>query len=91
MAADSWDVNDDGTVYTFNLNPDLKWCTGEQITAQDIKWGWEWLNIRFKWAKDYAWYMVEGIEEFLEATADVGAWDFDQMGRCRDQRPGCPG
>ena len=79
-AADSWDVSDDGTVYTFNLNPDLKWCTGEQITAQDIKWGWEWLNIRFKWAKDYAWYMVEGIEEFLEATADVGPWEFDQWG-----------
>ena len=24
--------------------------------------------------------MVEGIDEFLEATADVGAWDFDQQG-----------
>ena len=59
-------------LYTFNLRSDLKWCTGEPITAQDVKLGWEWLNIQFKWAKDYAWYMVEGIDEFLEATADVG-------------------
>ena len=79
-AADSWDVSDDGTIYTFNLRSDLKWCTGEPITAQDVKLGWEWLNIQFKWAKDYAWYMVEGIEDFLEATADVGPWDFDQQG-----------
>src|SRR3546814_897698 len=34
-AAESWDVSDDGTVYTFHLRQDGKWSNGEPVTASD--------------------------------------------------------
>lgn len=39
--ADSWDVSEDGTTYTFNLNPDAKWHDGEQVTSEDVKFTYE--------------------------------------------------
>jgi len=34
--ATSWEVNEDGTVYTFNLRDDLTWSDGEPVTAEDV-------------------------------------------------------
>src|SRR5690606_34520941 len=34
--ADSWDVSDDGLVYTFHLNPDARFHDGEPVTAEDV-------------------------------------------------------
>jgi len=34
--ADSYDVSEDGTVWTFKINPDFKFHDGESLTAQDI-------------------------------------------------------
>ena len=39
--ADSWDVNEDATEYTFHLNPNLKWSNGEPITAADFEYSWK--------------------------------------------------
>ena len=36
--AESYDVSDDGTVYTFHLR-DTKWSNGEQVTASDFVFG----------------------------------------------------
>ena len=35
--ADSWDVSDDKTIFTFHLNPNAKWHDGEPVTAQDVE------------------------------------------------------
>ena len=34
--ADSWESNEDGTVITFHLNPNVTWQDGEPFTAQDM-------------------------------------------------------
>lgn len=34
--AESWDVTDDGRVFTFKLRPGIKWSDGEPFTAQDV-------------------------------------------------------
>ncbi len=36
--AKSWQVNDDYTVYTFQLRQDANWINGEPVTAHDIVW-----------------------------------------------------
>jgi peptide/nickel transport system substrate-binding protein/oligopeptide transport system substrate-binding protein len=35
-AAQSWSVNDDKTVYVFDLRPDGKWSNGDPVTADDF-------------------------------------------------------
>lgn len=39
--AESWDVSEDGTVYTFHLRDDAKWSDGTPVTAQDFVWTYE--------------------------------------------------
>ncbi len=39
--ADSWTVSDDGLTYTFKLKPDLKFASGNPITADDVAWSFE--------------------------------------------------
>ena len=34
--AKRWEISDDGTVYTFHLRENLRWSTGEPITAADV-------------------------------------------------------
>ena len=34
--ADSWTVSDDGLTYTFKLKPDLKFASGNPVTADDV-------------------------------------------------------
>lgn len=38
--AETWDVSDDGTVYTFHLRDDAVWSNGEKITADDFVFAW---------------------------------------------------
>ena len=39
--AESWDVSEDGTVYTFRLRQDAVFHDGSPVTADDVKWSLE--------------------------------------------------
>lgn len=39
--AESWDISDDGRVYTFHLRPDAKFHDGKPVTAHDVQWSLE--------------------------------------------------
>ncbi len=36
--ADSWDINEDSTEFTFHLNPDATWHDGTPLTAADVEY-----------------------------------------------------
>jgi ABC-type transport system substrate-binding protein len=38
--AESWDVSDDGVVYTFHLRPDAAFHSGLPLTAEDVRLSW---------------------------------------------------
>ncbi len=40
--ADTWEISEDGTQYTFNLNPDAKWHDGTPFTADDVLFTINW-------------------------------------------------
>ena len=39
--AESWDISEDGRVYTFYLRPDAKFHDGKPVTAHDVLWSLE--------------------------------------------------
>ncbi|MGI2030970.1 ABC transporter substrate-binding protein [Rhizobium panacihumi] len=39
--AESWTVSDDGLTYTFKLKPDLKFASGNPLTAEDVAFSFE--------------------------------------------------
>ena len=39
--AESWDISEDGRVYTFYLRPDAKFHDGKPVTAHDVMWSLE--------------------------------------------------
>jgi ABC-type oligopeptide transport system substrate-binding subunit len=39
--AETWDVSDDGLVYTFHLRSNAVWSNGDPVTADDFVWNWQ--------------------------------------------------
>ena len=39
--AESWEISNDGTVYTFKIRENAKFHNGKQVTARDFKWSIE--------------------------------------------------
>ena len=39
--AGSWDISEDGLVWTFHIREDAKWSDGKPVTAQDYEYAWK--------------------------------------------------
>lgn len=42
--ADSWEFNDNKSVWTFHLNPNAAFSDGTPITSEDVKWTYSWIS-----------------------------------------------
>lgn len=69
--AESWDISEDGTVYTFHLREDAVWSDGVPVTAQDFVYSWT-RELDPATAAPYAWFpamFIKGAAEFNAGTA----------------------
>jgi peptide/nickel transport system substrate-binding protein len=41
VIAESWQVNDEQTEFTFKLNPKATFSDGSKVEAKDVKWSWD--------------------------------------------------
>src|SRR6185295_631271 len=78
--AKSWDISDDGTVYTFHLREDDKWSNGDPVTAGDFVYSLQRL-IDPATASDYAPIadVIAGVED-IRKTAPGTAVDYSKLG-----------
>jgi peptide/nickel transport system substrate-binding protein/oligopeptide transport system substrate-binding protein len=63
----TWDVSTDGTVWTFKMDPDLKWSDGNPVTADDVVFTFQY-QADPKHAWDFAWFWTD-IKNWNEAIA----------------------
>ncbi len=72
--AETWDVSDDGLVYTFHLRADARWSNGDPVTADDFVYSWRRV-LTPALAAEYAYllYPIENAEAFNSGTLT----DFD--------------
>lgn len=69
--AKSWDVSDDGRVYTFHLRDDVKFHNGEKFKADDVLFTFDrMLNPETKALNTDFLDMIDGARERMEGKAD---------------------
>lgn len=75
--AESWDISEDGRIYTFHIRNDATWSNGDPITAEDFRWSWERaLNPALGNLYNYMLFPVVNAQAFAEGQIT----DFDQVG-----------
>jgi len=69
--AESWEISEDGTVYTFHLRRGVRFHNGREVTADDLKYSMERV-LDPKTAADQRWVLEEivGSDEFSARKAD---------------------
>jgi len=69
-AAETWESNDDATVWTFNLVKGAKFHDGSDVTAEDFKYAWERIcNPENESEISYHLSAVKGYDEMQEGSA----------------------
>lgn len=80
--AESVDVSEDGTVYTFHLR-DAKWSDGKPVRAQDFEYGWKRV-LNPETAAPYSTHMyyIKNAQAYFEGKASI-----DEVGiECPDEK-----
>ena len=75
--AQSWEISEDGRLYTFHINEEARWSNGDPITAEDFRWSWQRaLDPALGNQYNYMYFPIVNAEEF--ATGRIA--DFDEVG-----------
>ncbi|WP_432408005.1 peptide ABC transporter substrate-binding protein [Wukongibacter sp. M2B1] len=75
-AAESWETNEDKTVWTFHLRKDAKWSDGKPVTAEDFIYGWK-RAVDPATACEYA-YMLDPVKNATKIYS--GELGVDELG-----------
>jgi oligopeptide transport system substrate-binding protein len=76
--ATSWDVSDDGLVYTFHIAEDATWSNGTPVTAADFVYGWQRLDAP-ETASEYA-FILDTIHVVNAAEVNAGEKPLEELG-----------
>ena len=70
-AAETVDVSEDGTTYTFHLRDDGVWSNGDPVTANDFAFAWQ-QALSPEVAADYAYFLffIKNAEAYLNGTVE---------------------
>jgi oligopeptide transport system substrate-binding protein len=75
--AESWDISEDGRVYTFHFHQNARWSNGDPVTAEDFRWSWERaLHPALGSLYNYMFFPILNAEAY--ATGNLK--DFSQVG-----------
>jgi oligopeptide transport system substrate-binding protein len=75
-AAESWETNDEKTIWTFHLREDAKWSDGKPVTAEDFIYGWK-RAVDPATACEYA-YMLDPVKNATKIYS--GELGVDELG-----------
>ena len=75
--AESWEITDDGKLYTFKLRQNAKWSNGDPLNAHDFVWSW-WRALQPKLGNQYVfmYFPIKNAEKFFKQEVD----DFEDVG-----------
>lgn len=83
--AESWDISDDGLVYTFHLRQGLKWSNGDPLTSEDFIQSYKRI-LTGSFAAEYSYLIynfVKNAEDYLNGKIK----DFSEVGfKALDER-----
>ena len=69
--AESWDISQDGTVYTFRIRPDATFHDGKPVTSEDVRWSLERVTSPLTESPNVDQYLgdIVGVDEKLAGEA----------------------
>jgi len=75
--ASSWDISEDGTIYTFHLRPEARWSNGDPVRAGDFVYSWRRI-LTPALAAEYAYMLhcIKNARQYNDGTLE----DFSQVG-----------
>lgn len=77
--AESYEISEDGLVYTFHIREDANWSNGEPVTADDFIFGWQ-RAVDPEVASEYS-YMLSDIGQIKNAQEIIdGSVDKSELG-----------
>ena len=74
--AESWNISEDGLVYTFNIRRNAKWSDGKPVMAQDFEYAWKRV-VDPNTAAEYS-YMMEIVKNAKEINS--GSMEYNRLG-----------